>query len=76
MSNSGVLVDDPAIRRVLSGADEVLLGVAFVLRRGISLLERELKPLTAGRLLTTTVFGSRQPKDWRRRRATASVCGC
>jgi hypothetical protein len=47
-----------AVRRVLAGADEILLGVAFVQQRGINLLERQLQSVGAGRLVTTTVFGS------------------
>lgn len=63
MSNAGVLVetyDEPltAVRRVLGGADEALLGVAFVQQRGVNLLERQLKALPSGRLVSTTVFGS------------------
>jgi hypothetical protein len=29
----------PAVRRALNGADEALLGVAFVQQRGVNLLE-------------------------------------
>jgi hypothetical protein len=47
-----------AVRRVLDGADEAILGVAFVQRRGVSLVERQLQSIGAGRLVTTTVFGS------------------
>ena len=47
-----------AVRRVLDGADEAILGVAFVQRRGVSLVERQLQTVGAGRLVTTTVFGS------------------
>ena len=47
-----------AIRRVLTGADEVLAGVAFVRQSGVNLLAPQLKPLAMGRLVTTTVFGS------------------
>jgi len=47
-----------AVRRVLDGADEAILGVAFVQRRGVSLVERQLQSVGAGRLVTTTVFGS------------------
>ena len=47
-----------AVRRVLQDADEVLLGVAFVQQRGINLLEAQLRTVGAGRLVTTTVFGS------------------
>ena len=32
-----------AVRRVLDGADEAILGVAFVQRRGVSLVERQLQ---------------------------------
>jgi hypothetical protein len=32
-----------AVRRVLDGADEALLGVAFVQQRGVNLLERQLR---------------------------------
>lgn len=46
------------MRRVLAGADEILLGVAFVQQRGINLLEQQLKSVETGRLVTTTVFGS------------------
>lgn len=47
-----------AVRRVLDGAEEALLGVAFVQQRGLNLLERQLARLGRGRLVTTTVFGS------------------
>jgi hypothetical protein len=47
-----------AVRRVLEGADEVLLGVAFVQQRGVNLLEQQLGTVGTGRLVTTTVFGS------------------
>ena len=47
-----------AVRRVLHGADEALLGVAFVQHRGVNLLERQLATLGRGRLIATTVFGS------------------
>jgi len=47
-----------AVRRVLDGADEAILSVAFVQRRGVSLVERQLQTVGAGRLVTTTVFGS------------------
>jgi hypothetical protein len=47
-----------AVRRTLQGADEALLGVAFVQRRGVNLLERQLQAIAAARLVTTTVFGS------------------
>ena len=52
--------DDPlaAVRRVLDGADEALLGVAFVQQRGVNLLERQLQTLGRGRLVATTVFGT------------------
>ncbi|MCA1681491.1 MAG: hypothetical protein LC777_22365, partial [Actinobacteria bacterium] len=46
------------MRRVLDGADEALLGVAFVQQRGVNLLERELATLGHGRLVATTVFGA------------------
>ncbi len=45
-------------RAVLAGADEAVLGVAFVQRRGVSLVERQLQTVPNGRLVTTTVFGS------------------
>ena len=32
--------------------------MAFIQQRGVNLLERQLAPLPAGRLVTTTVFGS------------------
>ena len=35
-----------------------MLAVAFVQQRGVNLLERQLAPLPAGRLVTTTVFGT------------------
>src|SRR3954468_24162514 len=47
-----------AVRGVLAGADEALLGVAFVQQRGVNLVEEELKTVARGRLVTTTVFGS------------------
>src|SRR3982751_4174418 len=47
-----------AVRRVLDGADEALLGVAFVQHRGVNLIERELAGLRDGRLVCTTAFGS------------------
>jgi len=47
-----------AVRRVLDGADEALLGVAFVQRRGVNLVERALQNVGSGRLVITTVFGS------------------
>jgi len=48
-----------AVRRVLDGADEALLGVAFVERRGVNLLERQLAALgSGGRLVATTAFGT------------------
>jgi hypothetical protein len=47
-----------SVRRVLEGADEAILGVAFVQRRGVSLVERQLQTVGVGRLVTTTVFGS------------------
>jgi hypothetical protein len=52
--------DDPlaAIRGILDGADEALLGVAFVEHRGVNLLEPQLKTVARGRLVATTVFGS------------------
>jgi hypothetical protein len=47
-----------AVRRVLAGADEALLGVAFVERRGVNLVERQLGAVGRTRLVATTVFGS------------------
>jgi HKD family nuclease len=48
----------PAIRTALREADEALLCVAFVNRRGINLLEPQLSALSRRcRLLVTTVFG-------------------
>ena len=47
-----------AVRRVLDGADEALLGVAFVQRRGVNLLERQLSDVGRGRLIATTAFGT------------------
>lgn len=47
-----------AVRDVLTDADEVLLGVAFVHRAGVNLLERALRGVARGRLISTTVFGS------------------
>ena len=63
MVSSGVSVESvaaplDAIRRVLDGADEVLLGVAFVHQRGVNLLKHQLKPVPSVRLVATTVFGS------------------
>ena len=46
------------MRRVLDGADEALLGVAFVQQRGVNLLERQLATLGRGRLVATTAFGT------------------
>jgi hypothetical protein len=43
---------------VLDGADDAMLSVAFVQRRGVSLVERQLQSIGTGRLVTTTVFGS------------------
>jgi HKD family nuclease len=60
-----------AVRGVLDGADEALLGVAFVQQRGVNLLERQLETLTAGRLVTTTVFGSTTIQGLE----TADACG-
>src|ERR1700712_1360090 len=47
-----------AVRRVLDGADEALLGVAFVERRGVNLLEHQLSTVGRGRLIATTTFGT------------------
>ena len=47
-----------AVRRVLDGADEALLGVAFVEQRGVNLLERQLATVGHGRLVATTAFGT------------------
>jgi len=47
-----------AVRRVLDGADDALIGVAFVQQRGVNLLEHQLQSIDTGRLITTTVFGS------------------
>ena len=47
-----------AVRGVLDGADEAILAVAFVQRRGVSLVERQLQTVGVGRLVATTVFGS------------------
>jgi hypothetical protein len=47
-----------AVRDVLDGADEALLGVAFVQHRGVNLLGPQLKTVGTARLVTTTVFGS------------------
>jgi HKD family nuclease len=47
-----------AVRRVLDGADEALLGVAFVQQRGVNLLERQLATIGCGRLVATTAFGT------------------
>ena len=47
-----------AVRRVLEDAEEALLGVAFVQRRGVSLIERQLRSVGSGRLVATTVFAS------------------
>lgn len=43
---------------MIRGADEALLGVAFVQHRGVNLLEHELRAVPRSRLVTTTVFGS------------------
>ena len=63
MASSDVQVEpfgDPldAVRRVLEDAEEAILGVAFVHRRGVSLIERQLRSVGRGRLIATTVFGS------------------
>lgn len=48
----------PAIRRALAGADDALLCVAFVNRKGINLLEPQLASLADRcRLLVTSAFG-------------------
>ena len=47
-----------AVRRVLDGADEALLGVAFVQQRGVNLIEPQLAELRDCRLVCTTAFGS------------------
>jgi hypothetical protein len=47
-----------AVRYVLNGADDAILSVAFVQRRGVSLVERQLQGIGTGRLVATTVFGS------------------
>jgi len=47
-----------AVRRVLDGADEALLGVAFVQQRGVNLIARQLAGVGTARLVATTVFGS------------------
>lgn len=47
-----------AVRRVLAGADELLLAVAFVQQRGVNLLERQFADAQRARLVATTVFGS------------------
>ena len=47
-----------AVRRVLDGADEALLGVAFVQQRGVNLIEPQLAELRDCRLVCTTTFGS------------------
>lgn len=54
------IFDNPlaAVRSVLDGADEALLGVAFVQHRGVNLIEHQLRNVGRGRLVTTTVFGS------------------
>jgi hypothetical protein len=54
------VASDPlaAVRRVPEGADEALLGVAFVQQRGVNLLERQLESVRAARLVATSVFGS------------------
>lgn len=46
-----------AVRRILHGAEEALLGVAFVRRAGVNLLDRQLDGLATCRMVTTTVFG-------------------
>ena len=52
--------DDPlaAVPRVVGGADEALLGVAFIQHRGVNLLEHELRTVPRSRLVITTAFGS------------------
>ena len=55
------------MRRVLDGADEALLGVAFVEQRGVNLLERQLATLGRGRLIATTAFGTTTPRASRPR---------
>ena len=59
-----------AVRRVLDGADEALLCVAFVQERGVNLLDRQLLAVPDSRLVVTTVFGSstRQGLDGAARR--------
>jgi hypothetical protein len=47
-----------AVRRVLAGANEALLGVAFVERRGVNLVARQLRAVRRTRLIAITVFGS------------------
>src|SRR5919202_1402197 len=47
-----------AVRRVLDGADEALLGVAFVQQRGVNLIEPQLAGVGDARLVCTTAFGS------------------
>lgn len=47
-----------AVRRVLDGANEALLGVAFVQQPGVNLIEPQLAELRDCRLVCTTAFGS------------------
>jgi hypothetical protein len=47
-----------AVRGILDGAEEALLGVAFVQQRGVNLLAHQLAGIERARLVTTTVFGS------------------
>src|SRR3954465_8649310 len=47
-----------SVRRVLDGADEALLAVAFVQRRGVNLIEPQLRGVSRVRLVATTVFGT------------------
>lgn len=66
----------PGIRQALAGADDALLGVAFVQQRGVNLIERQLKDLGGGRLVTTTVFGSTTHRGSRPPRRAGCRCGC
>ncbi len=47
-----------AVRYVVGGADELLLGVAFVHARGVNLIARQLPRHGRRRLVATTAFGT------------------
>ena len=75
MFSEGIVVEPFArplevVRRVLDGADEALLCVAFVQQRGVNLIERQLAALGRGRLVCTTVFATTRPATGCRARMT------